>query len=75
MLRNGQEEDSTTQLPDLEDYGLHPDGPIPDVHYQQVEVPDTLSPLSESGEQRFLDAISELKVPSKRPIRFEYIGQ
>ena len=58
MLRNNCLDDPD---PDLEMYGLDPDGPVPEVH-QQVEVPDTLCPLDTTKRQRFLDGLG-----TKRP--------
>ena len=59
MLREGMEDPSTSTT-DLDSYGVDPDRPVPDVH-QEVVVPETLCPLSDSDQQNFLDGLMQLE--------------
>ena len=59
MLREGMEDPSTSTT-DLDSYGVDPDRLVPDVH-QEVVVPETLCPLSDSDQQNFLDGLMQLE--------------
>ena len=59
MLRDSSlENDVIAPGPELEMYGIDPDGPVPEVH-QQVDVPDTIRPLDTSARQRFVDSLQQ----------------
>ena len=45
---------------DLSSFGIDPSGPFPQAR-QQVDVPDTICPLSDNAKQRFLDCIQLLE--------------
>ena len=58
MLRECSQEHDVLH-PDLETFGIDPDGPVPEV-YQQVMIPETLCPLDNADKQRFLDGLALL---------------
>ena len=57
---------ATLDVP-VEEWGVDPEGPLPDDQVGTVEVPDTESPLDEQGLQQFLDGIDT-------DTRFEDLG-
>ena len=61
MMKDGERLEVIDPIPDdLENFGIDPSGPIPEIH-QQVMVPETLSPLNDSQKEHFLDELSQLQ--------------
>ena len=60
MLRHGNQADNI--CPDLDTYGLDPDGPVPvPENSQEVMVPEILSPFNDADQQCFLDGLTLLQ--------------
>ena len=59
MIRNSERFEAIDPSPDdLQNFGIDPSGPIPEVQ-DQVSVPETPCPLNDSEKQCFLDGLQD----------------